>query len=55
MEGSRYNDLIRFGKLEEKVLASGKENVNPQSHHYLLPIPQREIDLNNKLMQNSGY
>ncbi len=55
MEGSRYNDLKRFGKLIEVVQASGKSNVNPQDIHYLFPIPQREIDLNKKLTQNTGY
>lgn len=55
MEGSRYNDLKRFGKLIEVVQSSGKNNVNPQDHHYLLPIPQRERDLNTKLTQNTGY
>jgi len=55
MEGSRYNDLRRFGKLVEAVEASGKENINPQDFHYLLPIPQRERDLNTKLTQNTGY
>ncbi len=55
MEGSRYNDLKRSGRLVEVVRACGKSNVNPQEHHYLLPIPQRERDLNTKLTQNEGY
>lgn len=55
MEGSRYNDLVRFGVLVETVQTSGKVNVNPQDFHYLLPIPQRERDMNSKLTQNIGY
>ncbi len=55
MEGQRWNDLVRFGVLVEKVEASGKINVNPQAHHYLFPIPQRERDINKNLGQNPGY
>jgi hypothetical protein len=29
--------------------------VDPQPHHYLFPIPQREIDLNDALEQNDMY
>jgi len=32
-----------------------KENTNVQSFHNLLPIPQRERNLNSKLTQNTGY
>lgn len=55
MEGHRYHDLVRMGKLEEKVNGSGKENTTALSHHVLLPIPQREINLNPQLTQNAGY
>ncbi len=55
MEGQRYHDLVRMGKLEEKVNGSGKENTTAQSHHVLLPIPQRERNLNPQLTQNDGY
>lgn len=55
MEGQRYHDLVRHGKLIEKVNNSGKLNVNPQDYHSLLPIPQRERDLNPNLTQNTGY
>ncbi|MEQ9405937.1 MAG: RagB/SusD family nutrient uptake outer membrane protein [Cyclobacteriaceae bacterium] len=55
MEGQRYHDLVRHGKLVEKVNASGKANVNAQSFHTLLPIPQRERNLNSNLGQNTGY
>jgi len=55
IEGHRWFDLKRFGVLEEKVEASSKENATPAQTHYLLPIPQREIELNNSLEQNPGY
>jgi hypothetical protein len=55
MEGQRYHDLVRHGKLVEKVNASGKPNTTAQSFHNLLPIPQRERNLNTKLTQNTGY
>ncbi len=55
MEGQRYHDLVRMGKLVETVENSGKLNVNPQSFHVLLPIPQRERGLNSNLTQNPGY
>lgn len=55
MEGQRYHDLVRMGKLVEAVENSGKPNVNPQSFHVLLPIPQRERGLNSNLTQNTGY
>ena len=55
MEGSRYHDLVRHGKLIEKVTSSGKPNATPKDFHNLLPIPQRERDLNPNLTQNTGY
>jgi len=55
MEGSRYDDLVRHGKLVEIVNASGKLNATPNENHKLLPIPQRERDLNPNLTQNTGY
>ena len=55
MEGQRYHDLVRMGKLVETVNASGKLNVHPQAFHNLLPIPQRERGLNPNLTQNTGY
>jgi len=55
MEGQRYNDLVRFGKLVDRVTASGKLNATPREFHNLLPIPQRERNVNKKLTQNPGY
>lgn len=54
MEGSRYHDLVRMGKLVERVSAA-KPSATPQPFHVLLPIPERERDLNPKLTQNSPY
>lgn len=54
MEGSRYHDLVRMGKLVEKV-SLAKPFANPQPYHVLLPIPQRERNLNNQLTQNDPY
>lgn len=55
MEGHRWNDLKRMGKLVEKVTASGKPNATPEAFHEYLPIPQRERNVNSKLTQNTGY
>lgn len=53
-EGHRWFDLVRFGKLEEKVIAA-KPNVIVAPRNTLLPIPQRERDINPNLTQNPGY
>ena len=55
MEGQRYHDLVRMGKLVEKVNGANKGNASPMEIHNLLPIPQRERSLNSKLTQNTGY
>jgi hypothetical protein len=55
MEGERWGDLVRMGKLVEKVVASGKANATPTETHYLFPIPQRERNINKNLSQNEGY
>jgi hypothetical protein len=54
-EGHRWFDLTRFGKLEALVPVA-KSAVQPQAFHYLFPVPQTEIDLNQNLLpQNQGY
>ena len=53
-EGHRWFDLVRMGKLEEKVLAA-KPGSPVSAKHRMFPIPQREIDLNPNLTQNGGY
>ncbi len=54
-EGQRWFDLVRTGNLEEYVKRAKGDKANPQAFNYVFPIPQREIDLNNKLDQNEGY
>lgn len=54
MEGQRWYDLVRMGKLTERVLAA-KPTANVQSYHKLLPIPRNERYLNPNLTQNTGY
>ena len=54
MEGQRYHDLVRMGKLIERVSAA-KPQATPQAFHVLLPIPQRERNLNKNLTQNAPY
>ena len=51
-EGHRRTDLIRFGKLIEKVREKG---YNAQDYMTLFPIPQSAIDENPNLKQNPGY
>ena len=55
LEGERWGDLVRMGKLVEKVEASEKVGATPSETHRLFPIPQREININNNLTQNQGY
>jgi hypothetical protein len=53
-EGHRWFDLVRHNKLVEKVIAA-KPNVMVSERNNLLPIPQRELEINKKLKQNPGY
>ncbi len=53
-EGHRWFDLVRTGKLEQRVPLA-KPGVTPASRNYLFPLPQREVDLNPNLGQNEGY
>ncbi len=54
MEGHRWFDLVRFGKLQEAVLQA-KPEANIKDHHILFPIPQKERYYNPLLTQNDGY
>jgi len=47
----RRNDLIRFGKWEDKWGVKTDADV----HHRVFPIPSTEIDLNPLMTQNPGY
>lgn len=50
--GHRWLDLKRTGQADA-VLSAQKTTMKPSS--VLYPIPQTEINLNNKLIQNPGY
>ena len=54
-EGHRWFDLVRTGKLEEKVLLAKPDVTVDMGRHVLFPIPQREINVNPNLVQNPGY
>lgn len=54
MEGHRWFDLIRMGKLFERIRLA-KPTANIQPHNILFPVPQKERYLNPNLTQNNGY
>ncbi|WP_460538813.1 RagB/SusD family nutrient uptake outer membrane protein [Echinicola sediminis] len=58
-EISRWMDLKRTGKLEERVLAHNPHaalNKAIKAFHNLRPIPQREVDVSGgSISQNEGY
>lgn len=57
-ENQRLYDLVRFGVADAVMGAFSKTveaNFNYTSNALLLPVPQREINLYNKLTQNPGY
>jgi SusD family. len=54
-EGHRWFDLVRTGKLKEKVLLAKPSVSVDMNRHILFPIPQREINVNPNLVQNPGY
>lgn len=56
-EGNRWFDLKRTGRLVDAVRAenSFSRNATVQPFNNLFPIPQREIDANSALTQNTGY
>ncbi|MFC4872193.1 RagB/SusD family nutrient uptake outer membrane protein [Negadavirga shengliensis] len=53
VEGHRWFDLVRMGKLQEKVQLA--KEVTPGADFNLFPIPLRERDLNPNLPQNPGF
>ncbi len=67
MEGHRWFDLVRTGRFIERmkehaafeasVAESNKTEIaqNVKDYMVLMPIPQREIDLNEALVQNPGW
>jgi len=54
-EGNRWFDLVRRGTdyFVEKLHAAGKTNASAKN--IILPIPQRELDLNPNLVQNDEW
>ena len=61
-EGQRWNDLVRYGKVEEimnNLNSRDKERLALKrpftATSYLLPIPQSALDINSNLNQNPGY
>lgn len=67
MEGHRWFDLVRTSRFvqrmkehaayEASVAESNKVEIaqNVQDYMILMPVPQREVDLNSELSQNPGY
>ena len=67
MEGHRWFDLVRTDRFiqrmkdhsayEASVAESNKVEIaqNVKDYMILMPVPQREIDLNSELVQNTGY
>lgn len=53
-EGQRWFDLARTGKLVEYVKRAKGAKANPTEFNLVFPIPQRELDINDKLVQNPG-
>ncbi|HZH65192.1 MAG TPA: RagB/SusD family nutrient uptake outer membrane protein [Flavisolibacter sp.] len=61
LESHRYNDLVRWHRANliniKTDINFGRTaaNTNWSAKNLLKPIPQRELDLNGKLTQNTGY
>lgn len=67
LEGHRWFDLVRMGVFiqrmkehsanEAKLAEKNKTEIatNVKDHMILMPIPQRELDLNPELIQNPGW
>jgi len=50
----RWFDLARTGNLAEYVKRAKGDKANPTEFNIVFPIPQREMDINDKLIQNPG-
>jgi tetratricopeptide (TPR) repeat protein len=58
LEGHRWFDLIRTGRLQtvmNKHFIDKKLNFTVQDYELLMPIPQKERDIDPNLKQNTGY
>ncbi|HYW94108.1 MAG TPA: RagB/SusD family nutrient uptake outer membrane protein [Bacteroidales bacterium] len=54
-EGQRWYDLVRTGRLVERVNAAKGAKATPESFNTLFPVPQHERDVDPNLTQNEGY
>lgn len=59
-EGHRWYDLVRNERMEEVMATATDKNGVPMikdvsSFRRLLPVPQGQIDINERLTQNIGY
>lgn len=54
-EGHRRMDLLRIGESLRPVGDPNFEESQPGDSRTILPIPQRELDINTDLTQNDGY
>ena len=52
---NNYHSSYKRGNLYLNVLNYSAEYFQMKTYKALLPIPQREIDLNPNLIQNGGY
>jgi hypothetical protein len=52
-ENSGWYDLTRTK--QAKKFLKDEHNIDMADHKYLFPLPQVELDLNKKLVQNPGY
>lgn len=59
LEGIRWGDIKRWKTAETYIPTlvdpGGKRRQFDPAKHYLLPFPQREMDVNDNLVQNPGY
>lgn len=58
LEGHRWFDLVRTGRAQTVLNAyftNNGLNFSVEDYELLMPIPQRELDINPNLRQNSGY
>lgn len=53
-EAHRWYDLVRTGRADA-ILSKESYKTGWKSHKSLLPIPAKELIINNKLVQNPGY
>jgi hypothetical protein len=58
LEGHRWFDLVRTGRAQtvmNSYFTNNGLNFSVEDHELLMPVPQRELDINPNLKQNPGY